>query len=223
MKRFWTWAKADSGERVLRLDGAISDCATWYDDEITPKQFRAELNAGTGDISVWINSPGGDCFAAVQIFDMLKEYCGKVTVKVETAFSAASVVAMAGDVIEISSVGMFMIHNPYSLIEGDAEQLKSAANMLEQVKESIINAYQSKTKLTRQTLSEMMNSETWLNAQKAVELGFADRIIGEENQSTTARIFTPRTVKNSLRRALGEGRGRVSTADFRRRLNSLEE
>ena len=200
MAKFWNWAKDETGERILRIDGAIGD-STWYGDEITPKTFRAELNSGEGDISVWINSNGGDVFAAAEIYNMLKDYRGKVTVKIDAmAASAASVIAMAGDTIEISPVGMMMIHNPWTFAEGDSAELKTAARMLDEVKESIINAYELKTKLPREKISKLMDAETHMNAHKAVELGFADKILFSEN--STAQAFSRQTILNCTREAI---------------------
>lgn len=113
MNKFWNWLRDEAtGERILRLDGVISD-STWLGDEVTPQNFRDELNAGEGDVTVWLNSEGGDVFAAVEIYNMLKEYRGRVTIKISAlAASAASVIAMAGDEVQISVAGMIMIHNP---------------------------------------------------------------------------------------------------------------
>ena len=202
MRKFWNF-KSQGDERVLRLDGVISD-ETWLGDETTPKIFASDLNAGEGDITVWINSEGGDVFAAAEIYNMLKAYQGKVRVKIDAvAFSAASMIAMAGDTIEISPVGMIMIHNPFSIVEGDAEELKTAAKMLDEVKESIINAYELKTKLPRARLAKMMDDETFIHAYKAIELGFADKIIGnQQSAGTTANLSSRRRILNSLRAAL---------------------
>ena len=207
MNKFWNWTKdASTGERVLRLDGMITDDEWLADifDSKTAKQFKAELNSGTGDITVWINSEGGDCFAAAEIYNALKAYRGKVTVKVDAvAFSAASMIAMAGDVIEISPVGLIMIHNPFSLTEGDSADLRAAADMLDEVKETIINAYELKTHLPRKKLAQMMDDETFLHAQAAVELGFADKIIGEANQQVSqAKMSSRRQVMNCIKTAL---------------------
>ena len=131
--------------------------------------------AGTGDVTVWINSPGGDCIAAAQIYTMLKEYPGKVTVKIDgMAASAASVVAMAGDSVLMSPVSMMMIHNPATGAWGDYTAMEQAIAMLDEVKESILNAYVIKSGLSRAKLSHLMDAETWMNANKAVELGLAD-------------------------------------------------
>lgn len=185
MNKFWKWttnlvrdeAGEELEERALFLNGAIAS-ESWFEDDVTPQIFKDELNAGKGNITVWINSPGGDCFAAAQIYNMLRDYHGKVTVKIDSlAASAASVIAMAGDQVLISPTGMVMIHNPSTIAMGDHGELEKAIDMLAEVKNSIINAYQEKTGLSRNKLSKLMEDETWMDAGKAVELGFADDVI----------------------------------------------
>lgn len=180
MKKFWKWKNQTQNsptERVLTLNGTIAE-ESWFDDDITPQLFKDELNSGTGDITVWINSPGGDCVAAAQIYNMLMDYKGNVTVKIDgIAASAASVIAMAGNTVLMSPVSTMMIHNPATIAMGDHNEMQKAIEMLNEVKESIINAYEIKTGLSRAKLSHLMDSETWMNANKAVELGFADGII----------------------------------------------
>ena len=184
-KKFWNWksrktlnqANEEVAERVLELHGTIAE-ESWFDDDVTPQLFKDELNAGSGDITVWINSPGGDCVAAAQIYNMLTQYKGNVTVKIDgIAASAASVIAMAGNTVLMSPVSMMMIHNPATVAFGDHAEMQKAIDMLAEVKESIINAYVIKTGLTRAKLSHLMDAETWMDANKAVELGFADDII----------------------------------------------
>ena len=181
-KKFWKWRnQAEAGtapeERTLFLNGTIAE-ESWFDDDVTPQLFKDELNSGTGDITVWINSPGGDCVAAAQIYNMLSNYKGKVTVKIDgIAASAASVIAMAGDTVLVSPVSMLMIHNPATIAWGDHAEMQKAIDMLSEVKESIINAYVLKTGLSRPKLSHLMDAETWMDANKAVELGFADEIM----------------------------------------------
>lgn len=199
MSKFWNWVKNEDG-RTLYFDGYIAQ-DSWFEDDITPKQFKAELLSTEGDISVWLNSPGGDVFAASQIYTMLKEYKGKVTVKIDgLAASAASVIAMAGDEILMSPVAMMMIHNPATIIFGEAADFQSGIEMLSEVKESIVNAYEQKTSLSRAKISRMMDAETWFNAKKAVELGFADRILYEElkEESSEGFIFDKVTVTNAF-------------------------
>lgn len=184
-KKFWNWksrktlnqANEEVAERILELHGTIAE-KSWFDDDVTPQLFKDELNAGIGDITVWINSPGGDCVAAAQIYNMLTQYKGNVTVKIDgIAASAASVIAMAGNTVLMSPVSMMMIHNPATFAFGDHAEMQKAIDMLAEVKESIINAYVIKTGLTRAKLSHLMDAETWMDANKAVELGFADDII----------------------------------------------
>lgn len=210
MNKFWNWTRnAETGERELAIDRAIASDGflSWLFDDLTPKKFREELGYGMDDIIVKINSEGGDVFAANGIYNMLKEYRGKVTVKIDAiAASAASVIAMAGDTVEISPVGMIVIHNPWTVTEGDAEELKIVANQLDSVKESIMNAYELKTKLSRAKLSRMMDEETFIHARDAVKLGFADKVIGEENppeeDSSIQNMSSRRQIINCMMNAI---------------------
>ena len=177
MKKFWNWIKDSDETRTLRLEGPIDEESFWG-DEITPQMFRDELNAGEGDVTVWINSPGGNVFAAAEIYTMLKDYKGSITVKIDAiAASAASVVAMAGDVVQMSPVAMLMIHDPSTVAMGNTKDMEKAIEVLNEVKESIINAYASKSGLSHARIANLMSNETWMNAKKAVELGFADEIL----------------------------------------------
>lgn len=179
MKRFWNWIRNEAGGRVLRLEGPIDEESFWG-DEVTPKAFREELEADSGDITVWINSPGGNVFAAAEIYTMLRDYQGTVTVKIDAiAASAASVIAMAGNKVLMSPVAMLMIHDPSTIAMGNARDMEKAISTLNEVKESIINAYAFKTGLTHNRIAKLMENETWMNAKKAVELGFADEILFE--------------------------------------------
>ena len=179
MKKFWNWIHDDSGGRVLRLEGPI-DSESFWGDEITPQMFRDELYAEEGDITLWVNSPGGNVFAAAEIYTMLRDYPGRVTVRIASiAASAASVVAMAGNVVQMSPTALIMVHDPSTIAMGNAKDMEKAIATLNEVKESIINAYAFKTGLTRNRISKLMSDETWLNAKKAVELGFADEILFE--------------------------------------------
>ena len=233
MNKFWNWTKnEETGERELAIDRAIGgddNLWSWLFDEITPKKFREELNSGDGDIVVRINSEGGDIFAANEIYNMLKEYRGKVRVVIDAmAASAASVIAMAGDSIEISPVGMIIIHNPWTGTIGDADEFKMVANQLDSIKENIINAYEQKTHLSRTKLAKMMDEETFIHARKAVELGFADKIIGEEklsaetvNDSMSSRQQIMNGIKNALRIRGAVPDNRVDAAQLRKRLSLL--
>ena len=213
MNKFWNWknrtvtnqeTQEQVQERTLFLNGTIAE-NSWFDDDITPKLFRDELMAGSGDITVWLNSPGGDCIAAAQIYNMLMDYKGSVTVKIDgIAASAASVIAMAGTKVLMSPVSMMFIHNPMTVALGNSDEMQKAIEMLHEVKESIINAYEIKTGLSRAKLSRLMDAETWMDANKAVELGFADGILKREEQSsdvpapTASMMYSRANVVNSL-------------------------
>ena len=121
--------------------------------------------------------------AAAQIYNMLMDYRGSVTVKIDgIAASAASVIAMAGTKVLVSPVSMLMIHNPATIASGDAAEMQKAIAMLDEVKESIINAYEIKTGMSRAKISHLMDSETWMNANRAIELGFADDILEDKKK-----------------------------------------
>ena len=203
-RKFWAWRnQADSeqaSERVLELYGTIAE-ESWFDDDVTPKMFKEELNAGEGDITVWINSPGGDCVAASQIYSMLMDYKGNVTIKIDgIAASAASVIAMAGTKVLMAPTALMMIHNPATMAFGDHEDMQKAIEMLDEVKESIINAYELKTGQSRAKLSHLMDAETWMNANKAIELGFADDILTDEKLAVDvpAYAFSGKAVESRL-------------------------
>jgi ATP-dependent Clp protease protease subunit len=211
MDKFWRWVTNEAGEsavRTLYLEGYIAE-SSWFDDDVTPKQFKSELygsGSDTDDIIVKIHSPGGDCFAAAQIYNMLKEYPSKVSVHVDgLAASAASVIAMAGDEVCVSPVSVIMIHNPAMLIAGEVADLQIGINLLSEVKESIINAYHDKTGLSRIKIAHMMDAETWMSAHKAIELKFADRILYEAlpvDMADQGFIFDQLTVTNTLLKKL---------------------
>lgn len=192
------------------LNGTIAE-QSWFDDDVTPQIFKNELHSGSGDITVWVNSPGGDCVAAAQIYNMLINYKGNVTVKIDgIAASAASVIAMAGTKVLMSPVSMMMVHNPATIAFGDSGEMQKAISMLDEVKESIINAYEIKTGMSRAKLSNLMDAESWMNANKAMELGFADGILSRpsetENmeQPQVSMMYSKVEVTNSLRDKLVE-------------------
>lgn len=202
MKKFWNW-KIQNNDSVLFLNGTIAE-ESWFDDDITPRLFKSELDNHQGDITVWINSPGGDCIAAAQIYNMLINHKGEVVVKIDgIAASAASVIAMAGTKVLMSPVSMLMIHNPMTIAFGDKSQMKQAIAMLDEVKESIMNAYEIKTGLNRQKLSNMMDSETWMNVHKAKELGFCDGVLDREFSALETQhipnMYSKGIVEHSLR------------------------
>lgn len=186
MATFWSFKdEVAPGVDELRIDGEIVDdeeawLYEWFElPHTSPNMLRNELNARKGRaINVWINSYGGSVFAAAGIYNALKEHTGVVTTIVDgIAASAASVIAMAGERVEITPVGMLMIHDPITSLEGGrASQFRRTADVLDKVKETIVNAYTVKTGLDRQEIARMMEEETYMTPMEAVRLGFADTI-----------------------------------------------
>ena len=163
--------------------------------------FHDELFAGSGPVTIWLNSPGGDCIAASQIYTMLMDYKDDVTIKIDgIAASAASVITMAGTKVLMAPTALIMIHNPMTMAYGSHADMEKAIEMLSEVKESIINAYEIKTGLSRTKLSHLMDEETWMNANKAIELGFADDILTDEklNAEIPAYAFSGKAVQMAL-------------------------
>lgn len=180
MNKFWNFGEPD-GPNELRLDGEIAS-ESWWGDEVTPAIFRAELMEHPGDITVWINSPGGDVFAASSIYTALKEHAGRVTVKIEAlAASAASIVAMAGDEILIAPTAYMMIHRAATIALGDSDEMRAAARTLDEVDGGIVNLYAMRTGQSADKIERMMKATTWMNAASAVALGFADGMLYSED------------------------------------------
>ena len=229
-KKFWNLItnQAEDGqeERVLELYGTIAE-ESWFDDDVTPKMFRDELFSDSGPVTVWINSPGGDCIAASQIYSMLMDYPGKVTVKIDgIAASAASVIAMAGTEVLMAPTALMMIHNPATMAFGDHNDMKAAVKMLEEVKQSIINAYSIRTGLKDEELSRMMEAETWMNARKAIVLGFADGMLEDSKRAVSdmaAFSFAQRTSEDSLKARLVAKYSKQKTNNGREISALLEE
>jgi len=199
--RFWDWSKNESGDRTLFLEGVIAE-ESWFEDDVTPAAFKDELNAGSGPITLHINSPGGDVIAASQIYTMLMDYPFDIRVQIDgIAASAASVIAMAGTKVCMSPTSLMMLHNPLTFALGDSEEMRKAIQLLDEVKEGIITAYEIKTGLSRARLSQMMDAETWMNAIKARELGFCDEVLYQEEKVDPIKnsfTFSRRAVTNCL-------------------------
>ncbi|WP_347106882.1 head maturation protease, ClpP-related [Lactobacillus paragasseri] len=221
MKRFWNWS-GPQNQRVLTISGTIAE-DSWVDDEVTPQVFQDELSQGKGPIDLWLNSPGGDCVAASRIYTMLMNYPDDVNVKIDgIAASAASVIAMAGTKVSMAPTAMIMIHNPLTIVGGQKEDLDQAAQMLAETKESIINAYELKTNLPREKISAMMDDETWMNVNKAIELGFADDMLGQNKDITDCYSYSDKqsdlVVLNKLKRT---SQNTISVKLLQKRLSLL--
>lgn len=208
--KFWNVVKnEETGAVEIRIEGPIQmeeSLWAWFfgEEEQTAKGIREEIRKMDGqDITVWINSNGGECIAASVIYTALKEHKGKVTIKIDgSAISAASVIAMAGDEILMSPTSVMMIHNPLTCAEGEVKDMEKAIEVLTEVKETIINAYAAKTGKPREEISRLMDDETWMGAKKAVDLGFADGILWDQNDpdenTVNGIVRGMRTIYNSL-------------------------
>ena len=189
-KRFWDFRAAanENAAPELILYGDIAS-ETWWGDEITPRQFTEELNAlgNVPEIVVRINSGGGDVFAANAIYTLLKDNAAKITVKIDGwAASAATIVAMAGDVIEIPGNGVFMVHDPSIGLLGyfNETELVKVSEELKVIKQSIVNGYALKTGKAAEEIAAIMAAETWFDGKQAVDAGFCDRLMFEEADTT---------------------------------------
>ena len=184
MGEFWKFKNSADGTAELLLYGEISD-ASWYGDEVTPKKFADDLAAcGGKDLTVRVNSPGGDVFAAQAIHNQLKAYAGKVTVKIDgMCASAATVIACAGDTVIMPRNTIYMIHNPKSAMCGyyDAVQLGKLSDRLATVKQTIVSVYMARVgnALSEVQVKHKMDAEEWMTADKAKEYGFVDEIADE--------------------------------------------
>lgn len=200
MSKFWNFIKNAATETEpesieLRIDGdIIPDDDSWFYEifgvqATAPNSFKTELAQYAGKaITVWIDSYGGDCFAATGIYNALKEHSkngGAVNVKIDgKAMSAASMIAMAGDKVEMSPAAVMMIHDPLTYAEGYASDLRKAADILDTVKSAIVNAYQLKTGRSRAKISQMMDDETYMDANEAIKNGFADGMLYTDKSNT---------------------------------------
>ena len=186
--KFWNFANKGDEVGELLLYGDISS-STWWGDEVTPKDFKKDLDA-LGDVknlNIYINSGGGDVFAGQAIHSMLKRHNATKTVYVDgLAASIASVIAMAGDKVIMPKNAMMMIHNAWTMAVGNAGDFRKLADDMDKIDETIVATYQTKTGKEAEQIAEWMGAETWMTAQEAVERGFADEI--EEDKQIAASV-----------------------------------
>lgn len=182
MKKFWNMNKIKNNEGELLIYGPISD-ESWWGDEVTPKQFKEDLDA-LGDIdtlNIYINSSGGDVFAGQAIYSIISRHKAQKIVYIDgLAASIASIIAMAGDLVVMPKNAMMMIHNPWTIAMGNAQDFRKLADDLDKIRESLIAAYQGKSNLDREKIIELMDAETWLTADEALEYGLVDEVEKEK-------------------------------------------
>lgn len=180
--KFWQVKNEVNGNSEILLYGPIAGERSWWGDEVTSRSFAEDLESLNGkDVTVRINSGGGDVFAAHAIHNQLIAYKGKVTVIIDgLAASAATIIAVAGDRIIMPSNALFMIHNPAIGLSDyyGAEELAQAVNALNAIKDSIVAAYRKRCKVSAEEIAAMMDAETWMGAAECLEKGFVDEING---------------------------------------------
>lgn len=202
---FWTWIDQVNGQDPeMELYGYISEYS-WFEDEITPQKFKDDLiNFGKGGpITIRMNSYGGDVVAASMISSIMRDYPGPITVQIDgIAASAATVVAVAAKKVRIQDTAYFMVHDPsvvFLMAALNIEALTRLADSLQAVKEGIVNAYETKTGLSRARLSKLMTEETWMDAHKALDLGFVDEIMAHDQGLSLSLPIDNSAVVNGLR------------------------
>lgn len=195
MNKFWDFKKEENNAELF-LYGDISD-STWFGDEVTPKNFKAELDA-MGDIEqldIYINSGGGDVFAGESIYNMLARHKAHKTVHIDgLAASIASIIAMAGDEIVMPENAMLMIHEAWTVAGGNKRELRKMADTLERIDSTLCGVYVARTGKDAEEIANMMESETWMTAADAVELGFADKVL--ENKKIAASVSGKNIIMN---------------------------
>jgi ATP-dependent Clp protease, protease subunit len=205
-------------DAIGKWDAAVKgaagdDTITMYDmigsdgwtEGVTAKRIGAALRSiGSRDVTVSINSPGGDFFEGLAIYNLLREHPHKVTVKVVgLAASAASVIAMAGDEIQVAKSGFLMIHNAWSVVIGNRHDLRSAADVMDKFDASMAGLYAQAAGMTDEEAAAMMDAETWLTGQAAVDAGLAtsllsaDEVVAEQDKTNSA-IAAKRRVDSLL-------------------------
>lgn len=171
-RKFETRRNESTGVTEITIYGIIGD--SWWEDSVSASDIDAALKEITGDIVIHLNSPGGDAFDGIAIYNRLKQHDGKVTINVDGwACSAASVIAMAGDEVVMGLGSMMMIHEAWSVVWGSKTDMRKEADVLEELEEGIIDIYMTKANVEREEIRKMVDAETWFSAQKAVDIGFA--------------------------------------------------
>lgn len=185
MNKFWQVQNKVNGNNEILIYGPISGRSSWFGNETAPEDFAKDLEQlGGRDVTVRINSGGGDVFAAHAIHNQLLAYKGKVTVIIDgLAASAATIIAVAGDKIIMPSNALFMIHNPAIGLNDyyGADDLEKTVDALKVIKDSIVAAYSKRCKVSKMEIATMMDAETWMGATECLEKGFIDEIQGSVN------------------------------------------
>lgn len=171
-RKFETFHNEATNSTEITIYGIIGD--SWWDDSVSASDIDNALKSINGDIIINLNSPGGDAFDGIAIYNRLKKHDGKVTINVDGwACSAASVIAMAADELIMGLGSMIMIHEASTIVWGTKTAMRKEADVLDNLEDGIIDIYMTKAKVEREEIRNMVDAETWFSAQKAVEIGFA--------------------------------------------------
>lgn len=198
-RKFETYHNEATGTTEITIYGLIGD--SWWEDSVSASDIDNALKNVTGDIVINLNSPGGDAFDGIAIYNRLNKHNGKVTINVDGwACSAASVIAMAADELVMGLGSMLMIHEASSLVWGTKTEMRKEADVLDELEEGIIDIYMTKANVSREEIRSMVDSETWFGAQKALDIGFATSTTandGKDKEITQLRAQLS-TMQNEL-------------------------
>lgn len=193
-KTIWNLVKNDDKSAELMLYGDIAE--SFWGDTISAKEVTEYLaDLDVENIDVYINSNGGVVDTAIAINNALRRHKAKVTVNIDgIAASAATLITCAGDIVRMPKNALFMIHNPSTIAMGDSEEMRKQADVLEKYKNSITETYLQKVNIDKEKLSELMDNETWLNAEEALEYGFIDEI----TENTDIQVVENKVISNNM-------------------------
>ncbi|MEK5215308.1 head maturation protease, ClpP-related [Psychrobacillus sp. FSL H8-0487] len=171
-RKFETFQNETTNATEITIYGIIGD--SWWDDSVSAADIDNALKSINGDIVINLNSPGGDAFDGIAIYNRLKKHDGKVIINIDGwACSAASVIAMAADELNMGMGSMIMIHEASTIVWGSKTDMRKEADVLDNLEDGIIDIYMTKANVEREEMRNMVDAETWFSAQKAIEIGFA--------------------------------------------------
>jgi ATP-dependent protease ClpP protease subunit len=200
-RKFETLQNESTNATEITIYGIIGD--SWWDDSVSASDIDNALKSITGDIVINLNSPGGDAFDGIAIYNRLKKHDGKVTINVDGwACSAASVIAMAADELIMGLGSMIMIHEASTIVWGTKTDMRKEADVLDNLEDGIIDIYMTKANIEREEIRNMVDAETWFSAQKAIEIGFATSTVTsstvEDNEEITNLKSQMQVIQNEL-------------------------
>lgn len=198
-RKFETFHNEVANATEITIYGIIGD--SWWDDSVSAADIDNALKSINGDIVINLNSPGGDAFDGIAIYNRLKKHDGKVTINIDGwACSAASVIAMAADELNMGMGSMIMIHEASTIVWGSKTDMRKEADVLDNLEDGIIDIYMTKANVEREEIRNMVDAETWFSAQKAIEIGFATSTSStvEDNEEITNLKSQMRAIQNEL-------------------------